>query len=726
VEAITAQHFKFGDFELDAARRLLTRDKQPVALSSKTFDVLLALVENHGRVMAREQLLERVWPDQFVEESNLTVQISALRKIFGEGKSDHRFIVTVPGRGYSFVADGEMIVESHTLSRIVVEEKIEKNGSGSKLLGPAQHGVTASQKLGIGIAVGILFLAGAAGWIYRSRNENIVNSAGSQITSRVFTSTGGIPRLVAISPDGKAIAYVERFKGQNSLRIGELENGTSVQIAPYADRLYYYLAFSPDGKNIYFTERDTNHSESTLMRISVFGGGVQELIPSVHSSITFSPDGKSLAFLRRHLDGNRTSLMIANAENGKDERVLAILEKPENAFGGGVSWSPDGQLIAFAASCVEGTRILAASTSDGSISKIGEPVGNRIVNLAWMPDGKGLIVNRNSSNDAGDGQVWQAPYPQGEMQKITTDTHNYSLFSLSVSSDNRLAVLQARMDPKIWITSDGDTRKSRQILEGTRFRAEGQHGLAVAPDGKVLFSARSGESRTIWEVDVDDSANQRQLTVSQKDSNDDQVSVTADDRFLVFESNRSGQGEIWRANRDGSDLKQLTSGGGNIQPAVSPDSLWVVYIAVRDGKSRLMRVSIDGGEPMQMTNGKASWPAVSPDGKFVAFGTDEESDANPNQVIKVIPFEGGEPIKSFELPVSGIWYNRLRWSPDGKAIIYKDEVQGLWRQNLNSDKTERMEGLDDLRIIHLAVSNKELIYSGGIPMREIVILENFH
>jgi Tol biopolymer transport system component len=139
-----------------------------------------------------------------------------------------------------------------------------------------------------------------------------------------------------------------------------------------------------------------------------------------------------------------------------------------------------------------------------------------------------------------------------------------------------------------------------------------------------------------------------------------------------------------------------------------------------------MRVSIDGGEPMQMTNGKASWPAVSPDGRFIAFGTDEESDENPNQVIKVIPFEGGEPIKSFELPVSGIWYNRLRWSPDGKAIIYKDEVQGLWRQNLNSDKTERMEGLDDLRIIHLAVSNKELIYSGGIPMREIVILENFH
>src|SRR6186713_3220527 len=105
MKTFSAQYFKFAEFELDGTKRLLLKQGSPVALNSKTFDLLLALVENRGEVLGREQLLERVWNGQFVEEGNLTVQVSALRKIFGERKDEHRFIVTVPGRGYSFVAE---------------------------------------------------------------------------------------------------------------------------------------------------------------------------------------------------------------------------------------------------------------------------------------------------------------------------------------------------------------------------------------------------------------------------------------------------------------------------------------------------------------------------------------------------------------------------------------------------------------------------------------------
>ena len=100
-------HFKFGDFEIDAARRILRRDGEPLPLPSKTFEVLLALVERRGEVLSKDELFDSVWPGQFVEEGNLTVHISNLRKIFGERKDEHRFILTVPGRGYSFIADLE-------------------------------------------------------------------------------------------------------------------------------------------------------------------------------------------------------------------------------------------------------------------------------------------------------------------------------------------------------------------------------------------------------------------------------------------------------------------------------------------------------------------------------------------------------------------------------------------------------------------------------------------
>lgn len=136
MEALTAKYFRFADFELDGAKRLLLKQGKPVALNSKTFDLLLALVERHGEILSKDELLEKVWEGQFVEEGNLTVQVSTLRKIFGERKDEHRFIVTVPGKGYSFVAeltdgsDDEIIVESHSLSRIVVEETEEEINGG--------------------------------------------------------------------------------------------------------------------------------------------------------------------------------------------------------------------------------------------------------------------------------------------------------------------------------------------------------------------------------------------------------------------------------------------------------------------------------------------------------------------------------------------------------------------------------------------------------------------
>src|SRR5688572_19880343 len=96
--------FSFGDFEIDGYRRLLLKHGQPVTLKSKTFDLLLTLVQNHGQLLTKDDLLSRVWEDQFVEENNLTVHMAAIRKALGETKGDRQFIVTVPGKGYRFVA----------------------------------------------------------------------------------------------------------------------------------------------------------------------------------------------------------------------------------------------------------------------------------------------------------------------------------------------------------------------------------------------------------------------------------------------------------------------------------------------------------------------------------------------------------------------------------------------------------------------------------------------
>ncbi len=126
------QLYEFGPFRLDAARRLVLRDDRPLQITPKLFETLLALVENSGRVVEKEYLLARLWPDTVVEESNLAVNISALRKALGESAAEHRYIVTVPGRGYQFVADvrwvadeeeATLTLEKHTTAEIIIEQQ---------------------------------------------------------------------------------------------------------------------------------------------------------------------------------------------------------------------------------------------------------------------------------------------------------------------------------------------------------------------------------------------------------------------------------------------------------------------------------------------------------------------------------------------------------------------------------------------------------------------------
>lgn len=103
METLQGARFRFGNFELDPSQRVLYRDGEPVTLKPKAFDLLQYLVENHGKVLTKRELMEHIWPNQFVEDNNLTVQMSSLRKIFGDEKIGP--IKTIPGKGYKFVAE---------------------------------------------------------------------------------------------------------------------------------------------------------------------------------------------------------------------------------------------------------------------------------------------------------------------------------------------------------------------------------------------------------------------------------------------------------------------------------------------------------------------------------------------------------------------------------------------------------------------------------------------
>src|SRR6266700_6389857 len=104
MSAETQVLYEFGNFRCDPREHLLLCDGQPVSLSPKSFEILVVLIQNQGRLLTKDELMQQVWPDSFVEEANLTVNISALRKVLGGTPGGQQYIETVPKRGYRFVA----------------------------------------------------------------------------------------------------------------------------------------------------------------------------------------------------------------------------------------------------------------------------------------------------------------------------------------------------------------------------------------------------------------------------------------------------------------------------------------------------------------------------------------------------------------------------------------------------------------------------------------------
>src|SRR6266581_6304231 len=152
--SVTLKHFyKFDPFILDVEERVLLRDGRPVAVTPKVFDTLLLLVENQGCVVTKQKILDTLWPDVFVEESNVTFNITMLRKALGDTKREPLFIETVPRRGYRFKTDvrevraenirvqmPEIGVKSDFANDIVNEIEAETNGGARAALDNSRNG----------------------------------------------------------------------------------------------------------------------------------------------------------------------------------------------------------------------------------------------------------------------------------------------------------------------------------------------------------------------------------------------------------------------------------------------------------------------------------------------------------------------------------------------------------------------------------------------------------
>src|SRR5690242_18042495 len=361
-------HYRFGDFIVDTDQKLLLRQDKELPLTPKLFETLLILVENSGRIVQKEQFMERLWPHTFVEEANLTSNIRQLRKSLGDNAREPHYIETVTKRGYRFIANVQRVELPHNQDEV-------RSGSETTDASLTALPTTVTDRkqlkrrvtIALAAAVVVVMAGGFVFWRYSHASSKNLGDLLANLPLKIERLTAsGQSSSAAISPDGRYVAYTQMFKGRHSIWIRQLTTNTNSEIVPPTDNIVG-MAFSHSGEYLYFVAGDP----SALYRVSLIGDVPRKILGRLEGKFSLSPDDSRIAFIRVSTNSNgqqEHALMIANSD-GTNESKLLTRQYPDKLDA--PVWSPDGASIVCAygnsASGSQGVSLVEVRVSDGKL-----------------------------------------------------------------------------------------------------------------------------------------------------------------------------------------------------------------------------------------------------------------------------------------------------------------------------------------------------------------------
>jgi len=525
----------------------------------------------------------------------------------------------------------------------------------------------------------------------------------------------------AISPDGKYIVYVVEDGKQQSLWLRHIASESTVQLLPPGGNVFLGLQFSPDSNRVYY------NAGKTVYQIPVLGGTPGKVLDEAYGELTFSPDAKQIAFVRFQNETQENSIIIADTDGTNQRQLISGAE----IFGMTIAWSPDGKVIA----CLRVKRaelhtkeVLAVQVADGTAVPITSLLWLQVGQIAWMPDGKSLLIaaELKEGDEAGVSQIWQIQYPGGEKRNVTKDSGNYA--SISLTADGRsLVSVKLEQVAHLWTMPADDINRLRQVTFGSA-KFDGAYGISWLPDGRIVYGSAPNTKAEAWVVGADGS-DSKQLTTDAGTP-----TISPDGRYLVFQNTITEKVGLWRMDISDGSKKQLTQ-KPDLWANFSPDSKWVIYQGWTDQTppASLYKVSIDGGEPIQLTKNIVPFsPTVSPDGKEIAFSFARIEEGKYRQKIALIPFNGGEITKMFDANLQYVdiyGKQNLQWTPDGRAVNFiaaSNGVSNIWRQPIDGSAPIQLTNFTSDRIFNFAYSSdgSSLALSRGTLNNDVVLIEN--
>ena len=539
---------RFGEFELDLARQALSRHGIRLKLQNQPCQVLALLIRRAPEVVSRDEIRKQVWGDNvYIDvERNINFCIRQIRGVLLDNAGAPRFVETLPREGYRFIAPLESIGEPEIAGQSAFTP--EKDALAGDVLQPTRR-----RWLIVSIAAGILAVL-AALWLMR-RDMQI------KVTGILpVTSYPGDEREPSLSPDGREVAfswdgedgrrhiYVKLLGEQRPLRLTEESAEDS------------FPAWSPDGKQIAFMRRRTD-SESDIVLIPSIGGPERILqrvqigryVDASGRMMTWSPDGKWLCFTSELASSSRHQLFLLRLDSGSVRPLFA------KSLGAGSdsspAFSPDGHWLAFGRFTSPSTSKLFFQRLTTKLEPTGEPVlvpntSGSANTPVWLPDSEHILFLDN-----GGSRIWQA----------------------RIGGAAKLVYLASGRLTGLTLDEAGAHLIGSNSLRDVDIESLPLQGLKVVGAAQRLVYSTASEG---------------------------QPQFSPDGRWLAFASDRSGADEIWLAEANGENPRQLTHMGAHVAgyPKWSADSSSLVFHARLPDDGQIYTIRLKDGVTRQITH----------------------------------------------------------------------------------------------------------------------------